>query len=133
MQLTSPCFSLDIEPDPRNPHLFAWSLEKDPLVFLQSLTFCANAPICAGQCRSSSQTHPAHPTPNQSEPRASQSQIKTTAEEAQAEELDKVHGFGALCFVETQPPDTKTEIRGFQEEMRTEEKIQHRVQGQGNL
>lgn len=103
MQHTSPRSSLGTEPDLRNPPRSAWSWEKVRLASRPSPTSCVSAPTCAGPCRSSSLTRPARPTPNQSEPRASQSQTKTTVEVEEV--VGKGHGDGPPCIVETPLPD----------------------------
>jgi len=112
MQRTSPPFSLDTEPDPRNPLQSVWSSGRALLVSRRSPTTCVSAATCAGPCQCNNPTHRPHPTPSLSELRASRSQIRTTEEEG---EEDKACGDGPPFTVETPLPDVEREMEGLQE------------------
>lgn len=111
MQPTSPCFSLDTEPDLRSPPLFAWFWGKVPLVSQQSQTSCVSAPTWEGPCQCSSQTRHARPTPSLSVPKASRSLTRITVVREQEVEEELVvgrwRGDGPPCSGETQLPDRK--------------------------
>ncbi|TKS80885.1 Membrane-associated phosphatidylinositol transfer protein 3 [Collichthys lucidus] len=90
--------------------------------------------VIHGPCQCNSPTRRAHPTPSLSEPRASRSQIRTmgeVVEEEEVEGVDKSHGDGPPCIVETPLPDVKKETEGLQEDRRGGEQRGISVQGQG--